>query len=621
MFSRVNKSCWLAAALLCVAATTKAGLLQRPLSASQLQSNTVQAVQGDAWSRHQEFLEKICLDTIPLLPKFAPSMRYKALVDDEVIGLALAQAAFLRGTFLPALEAITNAPVQQSDSGYYTSEPVIPPSKEFLVWLLSDRARVEEVCEALKPQDNVGRIFRQWFELWQEDSSCRDKYWRLALACALAFQRPIDYQPEIGVHGSVNVKERYRYYRDAAEGARLCAPIAEMATWELLWVVDAPVPTSELEWARTNARLSRAGWGQAYSSIRYRMDRAMLSTNIYKNYTLAEIRQKGGICGDQAYFAAMTAKANGIPAMIITGQGDRGPHAWFGYEATTQDWNLKTGRYKGDKYPAGATTDPQTHERIKEPTLELLTDPQRRQPAWKTATRLVWLSEILNKNGQSKEAREALESAVAGSSRHLVACRTLCETLKLAAVPPVKIQEQFSAMRTTFARYPDTIATINQWEIDLLKSSTNTVALVEAMKRQYRGLKFHGNERTDLQIENITKQAELLVNAGNIDAADKVYRKAFQDPSRTITWFRTLLPSYVEFARANKRLTEAAKFVYSEMLRLPRSGSDPFAQKNYAGTERDVASVLEEIGRASLAKSLRQDALQLEKRATARAHP
>jgi tetratricopeptide (TPR) repeat protein len=364
-----------------------------------------------------------------------------------------------------------------------------------------------------------------------------------------------------------------------------------------------------LEWARKHARYSRSEWGQAYSSIRYRMDMAMNHKSIYEKYTLAEIRQKGGICGDQAYFASVTAKASGVPAMIITGWGDRGPHAWFGYEATARDWNLKSGRYPGDKYPAGQTIDPQTRQKIKEPMLELLTDPQRRQAPWKTATRLVWLAEILNKHGQPQEAREALETAVAVSSRHLVAWQALCNTLKQAEAPPVKMQEQFRVMRTTFARYPDVLATINELEIGVLKSGTNTTALTEAAKRQFRDLQSHGLERTDLQIENIKKQAALLVNAGKIDDADKVYRRGFQDQSRSIGWFRNLFPSYVEFARANQRLKEAAKFLSTELRRLPQPGGDPFAQKNYAQTERDLAVVFEETGQKSTANSLRQDAL------------
>jgi hypothetical protein len=39
-----------------------------------------------------------------------------------------------------------------------------------------------------------------------------------------------------------------------------------------MWVVDAPVPESELVWAQKNVNFSRRDWGKAYGHIRYRMD-------------------------------------------------------------------------------------------------------------------------------------------------------------------------------------------------------------------------------------------------------------------------------------------------------------------------------------------------------------
>ena len=61
------------------------------------------------------------------------------------------------------------------------------------------------------------------------------------------------------------------------------------------------------------------------------MDKAVTgkSKDPYDQYTFAEIAKKGGICSDQAYFSANTARAHGIPASILSGDGPRGPHAWI----------------------------------------------------------------------------------------------------------------------------------------------------------------------------------------------------------------------------------------------------------------------------------------------------
>ena len=76
--------------------------------------------------------------------------------------------------------------------------------------------------------------------------------------------------------------------------------------------------------------------GGAYSMIRYRMDRAALGKDPYTNYTFQEILDEGGICMDQAYFAVNTAKCNGIPSAYVTGDGNRGPHAWVNLLTTDE---------------------------------------------------------------------------------------------------------------------------------------------------------------------------------------------------------------------------------------------------------------------------------------------
>lgn len=83
--------------------------------------------------------------------------------------------------------------------------------------------------------------------------------------------------------------------------------------------------------------------------IRYRMDRAALGKDPYTNYTFQEILDEGGICMDQAYFAVNTAKCNGIPSAYVTGDGNRGPHAWVNLLTTDETWQS----YGGYGYNTG----------------------------------------------------------------------------------------------------------------------------------------------------------------------------------------------------------------------------------------------------------------------------
>src|SRR5690606_34024237 len=124
-----------------------------------------------------------------------------------------------------------------------------------------------------------------------------------------------------------------------------------------------PVPESELDWALKKMSLRQRNWGAAYTMVAYDMERAVKGTNSYDAYTFEEILKKGGICGDRAYFACNTARAHGIPAAYISGDGSRGPHAWLRWRDADGVWH-EAGRFDG--YALGNTTHPQTGRSMSE---------------------------------------------------------------------------------------------------------------------------------------------------------------------------------------------------------------------------------------------------------------
>ena len=86
--------------------------------------------------------------------------------------------------------------------------------------------------------------------------------------------------------------------------------------------------------------------GEAYGMVKYDMEKAVKGTSKYDKYTFAEILKKGGICGDRAYFSANTARAAGIPACELSGDGPRGGHAWLAWMSDDGEWDT-TGRFDG----------------------------------------------------------------------------------------------------------------------------------------------------------------------------------------------------------------------------------------------------------------------------------
>ncbi|MBI5820099.1 MAG: hypothetical protein HZA88_14030 [Verrucomicrobia bacterium] len=578
-------------------------LYKRPITAGELRASTTAAVEKNEWDRHQQFVERAACDFLKGLPPPGGAQSFNLAVGDEVIGLAVAQAAFLRSVTTNALD-------------YLSTDTELRP---FLQWLLMHRPSLEDYRESVKRADDVEKVLQHWARLWGADPVGREKYRNLALACALVFDKPIMLRPQPGILSENNpptpldARERYLDFRNAAERGLLRTRLDEMAPWELIWVVNAAVPASELAWAREHMRLAQSRWGDAYGMVPWNRNRLLGSDSVYKEYTLAEIRKEGGICGDRAYFASITAKANGIPAMPLIGEGRRGGHAWIGFEAAPGRWDFTAGRFPEDRYATGYTHDPQTQEVIKEQSLYLLTDPQHRSPAYRHASRLIWLAEILAAQKQPVLAADALELAASTCSRHLPAWTALFDQLKQNAVPRAKCDRLLLAMRSAFRNYPDVLTLADRWETASAPAGTETA---KTLRRQYRKLESRADDRTDLLMESIAQRAAALEKQGNLDDAERVYRDAITTQGRELVAFRGIASGYLKFAGRHNRHHEVLRHICSKFEELQREPhGDYFAMNAWTDVARLLADQLDKDNQSAKAKRLRRAADRLAKSA------
>ena len=248
----------------------------------------------------------------------------------------------------------------------------------FYPWLFSDpsdplRLFLRTMAREQTPREEWGGILRKWAEFWMKTSAMpRSKYSSLALACAMLDPRIASSPSRLRASSSTNIsttpltlEQVFEYFVEMDEAHELLTDITKLSPSELLFVVDVRLPRSEMDWARKKVRLTRKGWGGAYSMIRYRMDRAALGKDPYTNYTFQEILDEGGICMDQAYFAVNTAKCNGIPSAYVTGDGNRGPHAWINLLTTDETWQS----YGGYGYNTGHFSHPHNRKSKHESTL------------------------------------------------------------------------------------------------------------------------------------------------------------------------------------------------------------------------------------------------------------
>ncbi|MCC6321297.1 MAG: hypothetical protein IT438_07665 [Phycisphaerales bacterium] len=136
----------------------------------------------------------------------------------------------------------------------------------------------------------------------------------------------------------------------------------------LAYIVSTPCSIEELNWALKNYAGNRMV-GKLYGTIVYdtgafKYNRPKKISKEPGGYTLMNIKKVGGVCAEQAYFAANVGRAIGVPAVIDSARGSDVGHAWVGYlklvGSNRYDWDFDEGRYKEYQSIRGNTTDPQS---------------------------------------------------------------------------------------------------------------------------------------------------------------------------------------------------------------------------------------------------------------------
>jgi hypothetical protein len=138
----------------------------------------------------------------------------------------------------------------------------------FFTWLLNSNEAMEELLLTMHPSDDGGSVLKFLLDAWSVNESQYQKYFPLALACAVVFDESITIPHpvgggEYGVESTVEPLKRYLWYVYKNEKGKLAAPVHHSSARDLVWVVCAPVTTSELEWAIDKLHYHRKNWGNA----------------------------------------------------------------------------------------------------------------------------------------------------------------------------------------------------------------------------------------------------------------------------------------------------------------------------------------------------------------------
>ena len=569
------------------------------------------------WEDHLVRLQKGLLPALAATSSTDGVERHNRLWESRAFALGMTQALFIRRVGAENLRTAAQGGEQ------------LPA---LLSELLGRPDLLEKFALTLKVEDDATEALRVWARLVADDTPAQlGRYDNLQIACALVFDQPLRWSRFDGGEAcSADALTRYRYYKTAAEAGRLVGDVRKAPPGDLVWVVGATATEDEMSWALANPKLrSLSEWSPSYGLIRYRMDYVTQEkTKLAKptEGTLKEIFELGGICMHQAHFAANTARAYGIPAAYVTGDGNRGGHAWFAYQRKDKEWNMNTGRYN-DGYACGETTDPQTGRRIGEFEVQILGDPQRRAERFVKSQRLQLAAQIFGDGGDLEAQHECLRLAVLAANRCLEAWRAYAACLE-ALGPKVKTDEWklfVLEMRRAFDEWPDMRELADDMEAKHLFPTMTQDEIFLSCKRAYDRLisekKRRGDydrTRYDLIQKAVERESSVLMadRAKNAEKLASMHRRALEDNADHLPTFRALLEGYYQAVKGDSRM-EAA--FLSEMERVYRrklggtAGADVFRLKALAGLLDLIQGYFEKCDDVERARRLRLESEKIQK--------
>lgn len=369
------------------------------------------------------------------------------------------------------------------------------------------------------------------------------EFGRLAVALALVHDQPTERNVNENTVRADDANAVFGYFTSNAD--QLQIDPRHLPADILVFLVSATEGVSELEWARRTYSRDR-NHGSRFFEIEYDIEHFRTgrpkAVTLAPRYSIRAIKEFGGVCADQAYFAEHVAKANGVPAAYMVGRSGEVAHAWLGYLRASRSglrWDFDAGRYDAYQGVRGATFDPQTRQVITDGVMAMrasdagISDDLRwqaaalaraadRVSAYDKASGEALVAEIFPgrkaaRHGEPSHRVELLKMSVERRPGDIDAWRVFAS---LAAEGGVK-NRTIDTWLTAFARSagrtsPDTLTDIVELLLGAVSESATQVEVLERAMPRLRG-------RSDLQAWVRLKQGEVFESMGDLDMAWRAY--------------------------------------------------------------------------------------------------
>jgi len=233
---------------------------------------------------------------------------------------------------------------------------------EFAAYLASHREVLRLLLRAMGDTPSPAKAVTQLHDLYTLDAKRVSNYPDLAVAFATSGDRYARYTP---AGARMSLRQSFAYYTSK----RRFVYNMQRLPYELSrYLADTRLSLNERLWAWDQYGSSDSPV-RCYFHVKYDTDysqKGKAKKISGHPYTLWNLRQYGGVCVDQAYFAAHVCKSLGIPATVVAGRSSGGVgHAWVARLVLTNsgrsaEWDSTTARYRSHLYYTGKTTSPAT---------------------------------------------------------------------------------------------------------------------------------------------------------------------------------------------------------------------------------------------------------------------
>jgi len=246
---------------------------------------------------------------------------------------------------------------------------------ELLNYLLANRELAATVAFIVNPdKQNASDVYALFYRMHKELGPQLAEYPNLTAAiCSVLYQPLVDNINENQVQ-SADPVDLFKFYVN--NQGLMFFGIRNVPPELLIYVVDSHSSIQDLQWALDRFH-GNPIVGQLFFNIKYDQSALYLGTTKkvdQAGYTLPNIYEYGGVCADQAFFAAEVGKAIGVPTAYDVGLSSVAGHAWVGFLQAEEGrgwWNFNIGRYAEYQGVIGHVTDPQSRQVVPDSFISL----------------------------------------------------------------------------------------------------------------------------------------------------------------------------------------------------------------------------------------------------------